>query len=154
MNWRSERDDAAEPRDNLAELILNGLRQPGVHRALVDLHHWKLLKWLDEPAPFFDWRARESSDSMVHPDDAPQMARMTIEFGSGTTSGVLRLRANDGGWTPVHMNINRVELDKDTFAGLLALRIPTAHEIAEAGIPEVGDSGVKRPKGKGRKPKS
>jgi hypothetical protein len=154
MNWRSERDEAAEPRDNLAELILNGLRQPGVHRALVDLHHWKLLKWLDEPAPFFDWRARESSDSMVHPDDAPQMARMTIEFGSGTTSGVLRLRANDGGWTPVHMNINRVELDKDTFAGLLALRIPTAHEIAEAGIPEVGDSGVKRPKGKGRKPKS
>ncbi len=66
----------------------------------------------------------------MHPDDAPQMARMTIEFGTGVTSGVLRLRANDGGWTPVHMTINRVELDENTYAGLLALRVPTAEEIA------------------------
>jgi hypothetical protein len=134
MNWRSERDDSTVPHDNLAERILNGLRQPGVHRALVDLHNWNLLKWLDEPAPFFDWRAREASDAVVHPDDAPHMARMTIEFGTGATSGVLRLRANDGGWTPVHMTINRVELDKNTFAGLLALRIPTEEEIAGAGV--------------------
>ncbi len=40
--------------------ILAGLAQTGVHRALVDLDNWKLLKWLDDPAPFFDWRARES----------------------------------------------------------------------------------------------
>jgi hypothetical protein len=154
MNWRSERDDSTVPHDNLAERILNGLRQPGVHRALVDLHHWKLLKWLDEPAPFFDWRARDASDSVVHPDDAPQMARMTIEFGAGATSGILRLRANDGGWTPVHMTINRVELDNDTFAGLLALRIPTAEEIAAAGLEEAGSSvGAKR-KPKQRKPKA
>jgi hypothetical protein len=153
MNWRSERESSTVPHDNLAERILNGLRQPGVHRALVDLHHWNLLKWLDEPAPFFDWRARESNDSVVHPDDGPQMARMTIEFGDGATSGVLRLRANDGGWTPVHMTINRVELDKNTFAGLLALRIPTAEEIAAAGLDEAdGDAGTKR-KAKARKAK-
>ena len=42
---------------------------------------------------------------------------MTLEFGNGSTSGVLRLRANDGGWTPVHMTINRVELEENTFAG-------------------------------------
>jgi hypothetical protein len=136
MNWRCERDESTVPQDNLAERILNGLSQPGVHRALVDLHRWKLLKWLDEPAPFFDWRAREASDPVVHPDDAPHMARMTIEFGSGATSGVLRLRANDGGWAPVHMTINRVELDKNTFAGLLALRIPTAEELADVGLQE------------------
>ena len=29
------------------------------------------------------------------------MARMTLEFANGATSGVLRLRTNDGGWTPV-----------------------------------------------------
>jgi Family of unknown function (DUF5628)/Domain of unknown function (DUF5593) len=134
MNWRSVRDDSTGVHNDLAVRILNGLAQAGVHRALVELDNWNLLKWLDEPAPFYDWRARESGEPVVHPDDAPQMARMTIEFGSGVTSGVLRLRAIDGGWTPVHMGINRVELDEGTYAGLLALRLPTAEEIAEAGL--------------------
>jgi hypothetical protein len=75
-----------------AQRILNGLAQSGVHRTLVDLNNWKLLKWLDEPALFFDWRSREAGDPLVHPDDALQMARMTIEFGSGATAGVVRLR--------------------------------------------------------------
>jgi hypothetical protein len=146
MNWRSEREGSTG-HDSLAERILNGLAQSGVHRVLVDLHHWKLLKWLDDPAPFFDWRARETGDAVVHPDDAPQMARMTIEFGAGATSGVLRLRANDGGWTPVHMTINRVELDKDTFAGLVALRIPTAEEVAAAGLDDIDADVPKKRKG-------
>jgi hypothetical protein len=137
MNWRADREAPAEPGDDLATRILNGLAQSGVHRVLVDLHHWKLLKWLDEPAPFFNWRARESGAPVVHPDDAPHMARMTIEFGSGRTSGVLRLPGNDGGWVPVHLTIHRVELNKDTFAGLVAMRLPTADEIAEA-EPEAG----------------
>jgi hypothetical protein len=138
MNWRSEREESSVPHDDLATRILHGLAQSGVHRVLVDLHHWKLLKWLDEPAPFFNWRARETGDPVVHPDDASHMARMTIEFGSGSTSGVLRLPANDGGWVPVHMTIHRVELDKDTYAGLLALRLPTAEEIAAASHEDIG----------------
>jgi hypothetical protein len=155
MNWRSEREASTAPHHTLAERILDALAQSGVHRALVDLHHWKLLKWLDEPAPFFDWRARETGASIVHPDDAPHMARMTIEFGSGTTSGVLRLPDGGGGWVPVHMTINRVELDKDTFAGLVALRLPTAEEIAAAGIDAVGEaSKTGRRKAKSRKDKS
>ena len=124
-----------------------------MHRVLVDLQHWKLLKWLDEPAPFFDWRARESGDPIVHPDDAPHMARMTIEFGSGATSGVLRLPAIGGGWVPVHMTINRVELEKDTYAGLLALRLPTDDEIAAAGIEGVAKA-PKPDKRKGRSRKT
>lgn len=132
MNWRSEREGSTDPHDDLAQQIVSGLAQPGVHRALVDLGNWKLLKWLDEPAPFFDWRAREKSGPAVHPADARQMARMTIEFESGATSGVLRLRANDGGWVPVHMTINRVELDANTIVGLAALRIPTDGEVAAA----------------------
>ena len=108
------------------------------------------MKWLDEPAPFFDWRARETGAAVVHPDDAPHMARMTIEFGSGATSGVLRLAANGGGWVPVHMTINRVELDKDTYAGLVALRLPTAEEIAAAGMEDV-ETPVPKRKAKSRK---
>jgi hypothetical protein len=134
MNWRGEWEGSRVARDNLATRILNGLAQSGVHRAIVDLDSWKLLKWLDEPAPFFNWRAREAGESAVHPDDAPRMAKMTIEFGTGTTSGVLRLRGNDGGWTAVHVTINRVELDENTFAALMAFRMPTAEEMDAAGI--------------------
>ena len=35
----------------------------------------------------------------------------------------------DGGWIPVHMTINRVELEPGTFAALLALRLPTDAEL-------------------------
>lgn len=117
MNWRGDRDTAVTPPDYLAQRILDGLAQPGVHRALVDLDSWMLLKWLDEPADFYDWRRSE-----VHPDDAPLMERMTHEFARGTTVAVLRLRAPDGEWAPVHMTINRIELEPGTFAGLIALR--------------------------------
>src|ERR1700754_3803113 len=44
MNWRSEREGPSDPYDYLAQRILNGLAQSGVHRALVDLSNWTLLK--------------------------------------------------------------------------------------------------------------
>jgi hypothetical protein len=136
MNWRSVREGPAVPHDYLAQRILNGLAQPGVHRALVDLTNWTLLKWLDEPARFFDWRASMAGEHAVHPADRPEMARMTAEFAAGTASGVLRMVANDGGWTPVHVTVNRVELEEDTFAGLAALRQPTAEELAASSVGE------------------
>ncbi|MBP2455791.1 PAS domain-containing protein [Mycolicibacterium lutetiense] len=133
MNWRSEREHPVPP-DSLAQRILNGLARPGVHRALVGLDDWKLLKWLDDPAPFFDWRNREGGPARIHPTDARHMARMTTEFTDGVTAAVLRMRAADGGWQPVHMTINRIELDEETSAGLIALRLPTDDEVAAADL--------------------
>lgn len=132
MNWRGEQDESAAPRDVLAQRILNGLAQPGVHRALVDLQHWTLLKWLDDPAPFFDWRASMGGKRVVHPDDHTRMANMAEEFATGSASGVLRMVGNDGGWIPVHVAVNRVELEDDVYAGLATLRQPTADEVAAA----------------------
>lgn len=134
MNWRSERDTTEVPADDLAQRILDGLARPDVYRALVDLNHWKLLKWLDEPAPFIDWRSHDGSASRIHPDDAAHMERMAAEFATGFTTAVLRMRTTGGGWQPVHVTINRVELEPDTYAGLLALRVPTDAEIADAGL--------------------
>ena len=57
---------------------------------------------------------------------------MATEFVHGAASGVLRLRANGGGWTPMHVTVNRVELEENTFAGLVSLREPTADELASA----------------------
>ncbi len=128
MNWRSVRDDAAIAPNDLGQRILNGLAEPGVHRALVDMTTWKLLKWLDDPCPFYDWHAREGGEPMVHPDDESEMTSMAKDFESGPASRVLRLRAVDGGWTPIHVTAHRVEIDDDTFAGLLLLRLPTEQE--------------------------
>lgn len=129
MNWRGERDETAPPQDYLAQRILNGLAQPGVHRALVDLTDWTLLKWLDDPAPFFDWRTSMAGEHRVHPADHLRMQQMAKQFASGTASGVLRMAAADGGWTPVHVTVNRIELDEGVYAGLTMLRQPSADEL-------------------------
>jgi len=130
MNWRAAKDGPVERTDDLGRRILSGVAEPGVHRALVDLNTWKLLKWLDEPCPFFDWHVREGGDPIVHPDDGPEMAAMTVEFDSGEAAHVLRLRAVGGGWTPVHVTVRRIEVAAETYAGLLSMRLPTAEELA------------------------
>jgi hypothetical protein len=151
MNWRSEREEGAAPQDYLAQRILDGLAQPGVYRCLVDLKNWTLLKWLDDPVPFFDWRASMTGDRAVHPADRDQMRKMATEFASGAASGVLRMKALGGGWTPVHVTVNRVQLEEDIFAGLATLRVPTDTEIAAAGLDDVDDNASTGRKAKSRK---
>jgi Family of unknown function (DUF5628)/Domain of unknown function (DUF5593) len=133
MNWRGELDPASVPADYLAQRILNGLAQPGVYRALVDLNNWTLLKWLDEPCPHYDWRAAQAD--RLHPDDASlMMDSMTAEFADGVTTRVLRLRGHGETWVPMHVTVNRVELAENTFAGLITLRLPTEAELADVGL--------------------
>jgi hypothetical protein len=132
MNWRGEPEGQPDTHDYLAQRILRGLAQPGAHRALVDLTNWTLLKWLDDPVLFFDWRASMAGDHIVHPEDSGQMARMAEDSASGAASGVLRMVANDGEWTPVHVTVNRVELEDDVYAGLATLRRATAEELTSA----------------------
>ena len=118
--------------DDLAQRILNGLAAPGVHRAIVDLNHWRLLKWLDKPCPFFDWRAGEQGETVLHPGDERHVLGMAREFVDGPTARVLRLPAHGGGFTPIHVTVNRIELDNDTYAALMSMRLPTDEEIAAA----------------------
>jgi hypothetical protein len=100
------------------------------------------LKWLDEPCTFYDWRGADKDRPKVHPDDVSQMSAMTKEFSNGTTSRVLRMRGFDGDWVPVHVTANQVELEPDTFVGLVSLRLPSDEELAAAGLPEApGDTG-------------
>jgi hypothetical protein len=134
MNWRAEVKGPTATGDDLALRILNGLAQPGVHRALVDLNNWTLLKWLDEPCTFYDWRSNEAGKPKVHPDDEHLMLSMTTEFADGATSRVLRMRGHDADWVPVHVTVNRVELEPDTFVGLVSLRLPSDDELAGAGL--------------------
>ena len=132
MNWRSLHDETSVPLHDLGQRILNGLARPGVYRALVDLTTWRLLKWLDDPCPLYDWHARDDGLDVIHPDDEADMRSMAREFASGAAARVLRLRAVGGGWTPIHVTAHRVEIDDDVFAGLLSLRVPTAEELGPA----------------------
>lgn len=126
MNWRSERDHPVAEPDNLAQRILNGLARPGTYRALVDPRTWKLLKWLDDPCPLYDWRHPET-----HPDDTRQRTAMTEEFPDGEPTGrVIRLRGVDRDWVPVHVTLHRVELEPEVYAGLIVMREPTEEELA------------------------
>jgi Family of unknown function (DUF5628)/Domain of unknown function (DUF5593) len=134
MNWRAEPAERPPSSDRLAQQILHGLAQPGVHRALFDPYNWTVLKWLDEPCPFYDWRRITADAPRMHPRDEAKMAAMTAEFARGAASGVLRMPGNDGGWVPVHVTVSRVEIEQETYAGLVSLRLPTRTELAEAGL--------------------
>jgi hypothetical protein len=138
MNWRCELTGDAQRPDLLVQRAMRGLAQPGLHRALFDLNNWSLLKWLDEPCAFLNWR-HTAEGLRFHPKDEALLTRMTMEFVSGPTAGVLRLRRQGGGWVPMHVAVNHVELEENTFVGLVALRLPTDGELIDAGLP-VSDS--------------
>jgi hypothetical protein len=131
MNLVEEVREAKDPPELLAERIIEGLAQPGVYRSLVDLNNWTLLKWIDDPCPYFNWRGRVQ----MHPNDREHFAqRMAAELETGSTGGVLRLPGNDGDWVPLHVTISKVELDDGVFGGLVTLRLPTESELANVGL--------------------
>lgn len=68
------------------------------------------------------------------------MSSMTTEFADGATSRVLRLPGEGSTWVPMHVTVNRVELEPDTFAGLISLRRPTDNELADARLGEGDDT--------------
>jgi hypothetical protein len=128
INLRCGVDDDSPPPDQVAQRVLDSLSQTGVHRALVDLSNWQLLKWLDDPCPYYDWR----HSIQFHPDDRDELIPMAEEFETGSTSRVLRLPGIGSGWVPMHVTVNRMEVDNHVFAGLITLRLPTDTELADA----------------------
>lgn len=115
--------------DQLTARLIDAMARPGHYRAIIDLTTWALIKWLDEPCPLYDWRARPQ----IHPDDHDRLAaQMREELAYDQTNAVLRLPAHGGGWTPVHVSIHRVELHPGVYAGMVTLRHPTPEELAAA----------------------
>jgi hypothetical protein len=129
LNWRGDPKSPPMAADRLAQRILDGLARPGTHRALVDPNTWTLLKWLDEPCPYYDWRP--NGEPMVHPDDEGLFPAMTMEFTTGPTSRVLRLKGNGGGWVRMYVTVSRVELNDKNAAAMISLRLPSAAELTD-----------------------
>jgi len=129
---------APAPSDHLAHRILEGLAQPGVYRGIVDLENWTLLKWLDGPCPYYNWRGRVQ----MHPDDYEHYkARVIAELETGSASAVLRLGGNEGEWVPLHITLSRMELDNGVYGGLMLLRLPSSDELYDAGLDPAEQAG-------------
>lgn len=141
MNWRAVPVEPVPSTDRSAPRTVQGVTEPGVHRALFDPRSFTLLKWLDEPCPFYDWRRIVTDAPPVHPRDEAKVAAMAAEFAGGATSGVLRMPGHDGGWVPVHVTASLVEVEQKTFAGLVSLRLPTVTELADAGLSDPDPTG-------------
>lgn len=136
MNWPSERDESTLKAADLEIPSALGPSEPGVYRALVDLQNWRLLSWIDDPCPLYDWKYEEGGESLTHPDDTALVAAMANDFERGVpASQVLRLRGLDGGWTPIHVTTQVVELDGGKHSGMLSLRLPTDAELAAVSEP-------------------
>lgn len=127
MNWQSPGDTALDKTPHLAEQILRAMAQDGVHRAIVAPETYNILKWLDPPCPFFDWRGEEGGRPIVHPDDQAYLRFLRIQSADSQSQGVVRLRST-GGWTPIHVTIYRIALDTNTHVGVVAARLPTSSE--------------------------
>lgn len=131
MNWRSPYQLDGDTERHLAKQIVQGMAQEGVHRAIVDLKNWALLKWLDPPCPYFDWRGIESRRPLVHPDDKNKLDAMTKQFVDGPAQGVLRLRNHKNSWALLHVTVYRIELEENAYAGLISARLPTPSELLD-----------------------
>lgn len=131
MNLLEAVADSPLPADHLAQRILTAATQPGVYRAILNIDGWSLLKWIDEPCPYYNWRDK----AQIHPDDYEYLAvRLANELDTGGVSAVVRLPGNDGGWVPLHVTLNRIELDDGVYGGLLTVRLPSDAELADAGL--------------------
>lgn len=123
--------DSRPDQGDFAKRIIDGFASPGAYRCFMNPSDLKLLKWLDEPCPLFNWR----QPTPIHPDDEDAGAALLDESKDSTASAVLRLPANDGGWVPIHVTISPIELHKGIYAGLVTLRQPSMDELNDAGMP-------------------
>ncbi|MFD1151114.1 GAF domain-containing protein [Saccharothrix hoggarensis] len=109
----------------LAQQVLAAAREPGKHRAVVNLRNLTLLRWLDDPMPGVAWELDVERPPGLHPDDLAVAKELSQGLAtSGRVESVLRLRSTTGDWMPVHVVANLMLLDQHTTAALVTLSNP------------------------------
>lgn len=111
----------------VAQRILMAEREPGKHRAIVDLESLTLLRWLesDPPMPGIAWEIDAPYPPAIHPADLKRARDMARRLATADrVEGILRLRGSQGGWVPVAVTAVLVVLDTRTTAALVTLSAP------------------------------
>ncbi len=113
----------APPPTILEHRVLEASTKDGEFRALVNFRTLNLLRWYNsEPPPNICWENLPHQPvPAIHPDDLPIAKQMSNALARERTSGVLRFRALDGGWKPMHLDGVLVSLDQHTTAALVTL---------------------------------
>jgi hypothetical protein len=122
----AEQTPAAPPPPVLEQRLLESMAEPGAHRALVNLHTLRILKWIDAPMEQLAWRHKPGTatpDPWIHPQDQETAEKLSADLRGGHAQATLRLAACDGDWMPVNIVANIVLLDQHTTAGLFTMRM-------------------------------
>ena len=107
----------------LAERVLAAEREPGTHRAIVNLRTLTLLRWVDEPLPGVAWENDSPQPPAIHPDDLETAKRMSDDLATESrVSERIRLRSTKGSWMDVQAEASLMLLDEHTTAGLVTVR--------------------------------
>jgi hypothetical protein len=106
----------------LAQRVIMAEREPGRHRAIVDLRTLDVLRWIDEPPPGVAWEANGAHRPAIHRADlrtAVQMSRLLAD--EDRVEETLRVRAVSGEWTAVSVTAALMLLDQHTTAALVTV---------------------------------
>ena len=102
---------------SLAQRVIMAEREPGEHRAIVDLRTLDVLRWIDEPPPGIAWEnngAAPARASTGH--DLRRPADVAAAGDEDRVEGSLRVRAVSGDWTAVSVTASLMLLDQHTTA--------------------------------------
>lgn len=121
----AEQIPSAPPPIILAQQVIAAETQPGRHRAIINLRRLTLMRWVDDPMPGVAWQLDAEHPPAIHPDDLPLARQMSDQLASHLhVEGVLRVRADTGGWMPVAITANLMLLDQHTTAALVTVSEP------------------------------
>ena len=108
----------------VAQRVLMAEREPGKHRAIVDLRSLTLLRWLepDPPMPGIAWENDAPYPPAIHREDLQRAVDMARRLATAErVEGILRLRGTEGGWVPVAVSAVLMVLPSQATAGLVTL---------------------------------
>src|SRR4051812_18851142 len=121
----AESTPSAPPKLLLAQQVLAAERQPGRHRAIVNLRNLTLLRWIDDPLPGIAWENDAQFPPAIHPGDLPQAKAMSAALASsGRVTDSLRVRGSTGGWVRLQVEAALMLLDQHTTAAFVTVTRP------------------------------
>jgi triple sensor domain protein len=64
----------------LAQQVITAEKQPGKHRAIMNLRRLTLIRWVDDPMPGVAWQLDAAHPPAIHPGDLPVARQMSARL--------------------------------------------------------------------------
>ena len=82
----ADQTPSAPPRMVLAQQVLTGGTAAGTHRAIINLHNLRLIRWVDDPMPGVAWEYHPQYEPAIHPEDLSAAKEMSARPSGRPTS--------------------------------------------------------------------